>query len=238
MKATAIEFRFRFLIHALIYILGFVAPWNYALHLDIISTWQLLAAWAYRYAHLTFSAATIGILVLGILFALAAAALRTWASAYIGADIVQDSSMHGTQIVAAGPYRFLRNPLYLGTFIHTFALALLMPPTGAVFTILAIGFFQLRLIAAEEAFLSNKLGEPYLAYLAAVPSLLPALKPRVAPFPTRPTWLNAILGEIYMWGVAAAFIATGGRYNALLVTQGVIVALGVSLVARAFLAKR
>jgi hypothetical protein len=40
-----------------------------------------------------------------------------------------------------------------------------------------------------------------------------------------------------MWGVVAAFAGLGWRYNAELVTQGVLVALGVSLVARAFLPK-
>ena len=45
MKASPLEFRFRFLILAIILVLGFVAPWNYALHLDTIRTWQLLAAW-------------------------------------------------------------------------------------------------------------------------------------------------------------------------------------------------
>ncbi len=64
--------------------------------------------------------------------------------------------MHGEVVVAAGPYRRLRNPLYLGTFIHTFALALLMPPTGAIFCIIAVFLFQLRLIAGEEYFLTSK----------------------------------------------------------------------------------
>jgi protein-S-isoprenylcysteine O-methyltransferase Ste14 len=238
MKATAFEFRFRFIIHALIYTVGFIAPWNHLLHLDTISTWQFLAAWLFRYAHLGFSAATVTVLALGIVVAIVAAALRTWGAAYIGAAVVQDASMHGHHIVAAGPYRHLRNPLYLGTFIHTFALALLMPPTGAIFTILAIGFFQIRLIAAEEVFLADKLGDPYRAYCAQVPSIVPALTPRVAASPTPPVWLHAILGEIYMWGVAAAFIIAGSRYNARLVVQGIIIALGVSLIVRAFIPKR
>ena len=238
MKATAFEFRLRFIIHALIYTLGFTAPWNYLLHLDNISSWQLLAAWCYRYARLGFSAATITVLAFGILAALTAAALRTWGAAYLGAAIVQDANMHGERIIAAGPYRHLRNPLYLGTFIHTFALALLMPPSGAIFTILAIGLFQLRLIAAEEVFLANKHGDSYRAYCAQVPAIVPALAPRVAASPTRPIWFNAILGEIYMWGAAAAFIITGPRYNAQLVIQGVVIALGVSIIVRAFIPKK
>jgi protein-S-isoprenylcysteine O-methyltransferase Ste14 len=238
LKASALEFRFRFLILAFIYVLGFTAPWNHWLHLDSIRTWQLLAAWPARSGWITFSAATLTVLALGILCALLAATLRTWASAYLGASIVQDGAMHGDGVVAAGPYRYLRNPLYLGTFIHTFALALLMPPTGAIFSILAIGLFQLRLIGGEQAFLTAKLGEPYRAYCARVPSLLPALTPRVPASATRPTWPTAFLGAIYYWGVAISFAALGWRYNAFLIIQGVVISLGVSLIARVFIPKR
>jgi protein-S-isoprenylcysteine O-methyltransferase Ste14 len=238
MKASVLEFRFRFLILAFIYVLGFTAPWNHWLHLDSIRTWQLLASWPARSGWITFSAATLTVLALGILCALLAATQRTWGSAYIGPSIVQAGAMHGDSVVAAGPYRHLRNPLYLGTFIHTFALALLMPPTGAIFCILAIGLFQLRLIAGEQAFLTAKLGDPYRAYCARVPSLLPALTPRVPASNTHPTWLTAFIGEIYMWGVVISFAALGWRYNAFLIIQGVVISLGVSLIARVFIPKR
>jgi hypothetical protein len=146
--------------------------------------------------------------------------------------------MHGDSVVAAGPYRYLRNPLYLGIFIHTFALALLMPPSGAIFSIVAIGFFELRLIAGEEAFLTAKLGDSYLAYCARVPRIFPALTPRVARSPTPPAWPLAFLTEIYMWGVVLIFALMGYRYNALVLMRGVLIALGVSLIARAFTPRR
>jgi protein-S-isoprenylcysteine O-methyltransferase Ste14 len=238
MKASPLEFRFRFLILAIIFLLGFTAPWNYALDLDTIRTWQLLAAWLYRIGWMSFSAATIAILVMGIVVAFVAALLRTWGSAYLGVSVVQSGGLHGDGVVAAGPYRWVRNPLYIGTFLHTLVLALLMPPSGAVFCIVGVGLFQLRLIGAEEAFLSARLGEPYLAYRTRVPSLLPALRPRLAASEVRPAWVSAVVGEVYMWGVVAAFAFAGWRYNAQLIIQGVIISLGVSLVVRAFLPKR
>jgi protein-S-isoprenylcysteine O-methyltransferase Ste14 len=234
MKATALEFRLRFLIHVVIFVLGLTTPWDYALHLDTIRTWQWLAANISRTIVLSFSAATLTILVLGILLALVAALLRTWASACLGASIVQDSAMHAGHVVAAGPYRYLRNPLYLGTFLHTLALSLLMPPSGAVFTIVLIGIFQIRLILAEESFLTASLGAPYLAYLAQVPRLFPALRPRVVASTIQPRWLPAFLTEIYFWGVFLAFAIAGWRYNAQLILQGVLVSFGLSLIARAF----
>lgn len=237
MKATALEFRFRFLIHTVIYVLGFVAPWNRWLHLDTVRTWQWLAAWPARAGWLSFSASTNAVLAFGVVFALAGALLRTWGAAYLGSGVVKDTAMHGDRMVAAGPYRYMRNPLYLGTFLHTFALALLMLPSGALFTITAIGLVELRLMLAEEAFLTVKLGEPYRAYCAAVPRILPSLRARVPDSGARPSWGIGFLGEIYMWGVVLSFVAFGWRYNSMLIIQGVLVSLGVSLVARAFVPK-
>jgi protein-S-isoprenylcysteine O-methyltransferase Ste14 len=238
MKATSLEFRFRFLILVVLYVLGFITPWNYWLHLDSIRTWQLIASWPTRAGWLSFNNATILVLLLGILCALAGALLRTWATACLGPAIVQDAAMHGEGIVAAGPYRHLRNPLYLGAFLHTFALVLLMLPSGAIFCILAVGLFQLRLIAAEESFLTAKLGESYLAYRAKLPSLIPALTPKVPASPLQPKWLTAFLGEIYMWGVVMTFAVLGWRYNSILLIKGVLISLGLSLIVRAFLPKR
>ena len=237
MKATALEFRLRYLIHTVIYVLGFVAPWNRWFPLDTVRTWQWLASWPARWGWMSFSASTNAVLVLGVLFALAAALLRTWGAAYIGSSVVQDTSMHGDRMVAAGPYRYMRNPLYLGTFLNTLALALLMLPSGALFTIILIGLFQLRLMFAEEAFLTAKLGESYRAYCAAVPRLFPSLRARVPESSVRPTWGMGFFSEIYVWGVVVSFVAFGWRYNSLLIIQGVVVSLGVSLVARAFVPK-
>ena len=239
MKASALEFRLRFLIIVTIFVLGFTTPWNYWLHLDTIRTWQFLAAWPARSGWLSFSDATVRVLLFGIVCAFVGASLRTWGSAYLNPSIVQSGVMHGEGVLAAGPYRFVRNPLYLGTLIHTFALALLMPPSGAIFTIIAISLFQLRLIAGEESFLTAKLGEPYTAYCAKVPRLLPALKPRVPASAIRPhpTWPSAFLSEIYMWGVVFTFAIFGWRYNSILLIKGVIISLGISFIARAFLPK-
>lgn len=238
MKATALEFRLRFILGLIIYLLGFIAPWNILLHLDSIRTWQLLAAWPARSGWIGFSTATIAVLVLGILCALAGAFLRTWASAYLDPSIVQAGTMHGDSVVAAGLYRYLRNPLYLGTYFHTFALALLMPPSGAIFSIVAIAFLQLRLIAAEESFLTAQLGAPYLAYCAKVPRLFPSFTPRVPASTAQPTWTKAFFSEIYMWGVFLSFAVLGWRYNSVLIIKGVLISLGVSLIVRAFIPQK
>ncbi|NYF78645.1 methyltransferase family protein [Granulicella arctica] len=235
MKATGFEFRFRFAIHCLIYFVGFAV---YAIDPHAGSSWLLGAVYLLRTGVFTLSSATIALLSVGIAGALAGAWLRTWGAAYLSSSVVKDSAMHGAGVVADGPYRYLRNPLYLGTWLHTWALALLMPVWGAVFTLVAIGIFQVRLILAEEPFLRAKLGEPYGAYCALVPRVLPSVKARVAGAGARARWGQAFLGEIYFWGVAGSFAAVGWLYNTSLLERCVLVSLGVSLVARAFIPKK
>jgi hypothetical protein len=112
------------------------------------------------------------------------------------------------------------------------ALALLMPPTGAVFAVLGTAMLEARLIAGEEPFLRASV-PGYAEYCARVPRIVPSLVPRVAASGARPRWLQALLGEIYMIGVAVCFAVFGWRYNAFLLIRCVLVCVGVSLVVRA-----
>jgi len=247
-KASAFEYRYRFALHCVIFVLGFTAPWNYGLHLDPTGPnahlWGILAVQVARLGVGNIATAFNVLLAIGIAVALAGAFLRTWGSAYLGANIVQSSAMHAAEASPAtgmlqdGPFRHTRNPLYLGTFLHTLALALLMPVSGAIFAIVATGVLEIRLILAEETFLAAKLGAPYEAYCALVPQILPSLRTRIATTGRKPRWPQAVLGEIYMWGVAVSFAVAGWRYDAGLLVKCVIVSLGVSLVARAFVPQK
>ncbi|WP_263382654.1 methyltransferase family protein [Granulicella arctica] len=242
MKATAVEYRFRHLIHGLIFVLGFIAPWNYAVHLDArgpnAHLWGVLAALLAKSGVTSIGTAFEGLLVLGIVLALLGAWVRTWGAAYLSSAVVHDGGMHGEGMVADGPYRYVRNPLYLGTFLHALAVALLMPVSGAIFTVVLIGMVQVRLTLREEPFLQQKLGASYAAYCALVPRLMPSLRPRVAASGQRAAWGQAVLGEVYFWGVAGSFAVAGWWYNAMLLIRCVIVSYGVSMVGRAFVVKK
>ncbi len=238
MKATAFEFRHRFWIIMAIYVLGFVAPWNAVLPLDGTGSnahlWGVLAALLSKTAMMSIGPAFNVVLVVGILCAGIGAWLRTWGSAYLGTDVMRDTALRAEGVVADGPYRHLRNPLYLGAWIHTLALALLMPASGAVFTIVVLIGFQMRLILGEETFLAGKQGESYRAYCAQVPRLWPSFRPRISASGARPRWAQAALAEIFMWGVTVSFAVLGWRYDAFLLTKCVLVWLGASLAVRGF----
>ena len=235
MGATALEYRLRYLLHLLIYVVGLWPFWESWVGLTTKSTWLILSADLARAGWLSFQAATSLLLIVAVVFAALGAWLRIWGSAYVGAGVVVSPQMHGQALLADGPYRRTRNPLYLGTLLHTVGLALLMPPAGAVFAIAAIWILQVRLALAEEPFLAGRFGEPYRTYEARVPRFLPAPKPMVPAAGRRAHWLQALMGESYMIGVVITLAAFGWDFNALPLIKGILISLGVSLVLRAFL---
>jgi protein-S-isoprenylcysteine O-methyltransferase Ste14 len=240
MKAAPFDYRFRFAIHAMLYFLGFAFYW---LPSQRDPSWLMLTPLLTKTHAFNFTSASITLLVAGTICALVGAWLRTYASAFLGAGIVESRDMHGNQVLADGPFRYVRNPLYIGTFLHTLALSLLMPMYGAIFVVVTLALFQWRLIFTEEPFLRASLGQPYIDYCRRVPRLLPSLRAGISASGARPHWLQAVLGESYMIGVALGFVifdvlyAAGKLYSPFILTQCVVVSFGLSLVLRAINSK-
>jgi len=182
-----------------------------------------------------FDAATVALLVIALLLTGLGAWLRVWGSAYVGSSIVQSPGMHGEVMLADGPYRRTRNPLYLGTLLHTLGVTILMPPSGAVFSVVLLWIFQIRLALAEEPFLATRFGAAYVSYKNAVPRFLPSPKAQIASAGVRPHWVQALLGEIYFVAVFLVLAIFGWSFNAQPLRQGLIVSVGLALVVRAFL---
>jgi protein-S-isoprenylcysteine O-methyltransferase Ste14 len=143
--------------------------------------------------------------------------------------------MKAGAVLADGPFRYVRNPLYIGLWLVFAALALLMPASGALFTMTLVTVFLFRLILGEEAFLSGQLGQPYQDYLRAVPRLIP--RPRTAPPATgrTPRWLQAAVTETTPIGIFAALAFFSWSYDLRLMAKVIIVSFGLSLVARALM---
>ncbi len=178
------------------------------------------------------------VIVVAALIAAKGAVLRIWGAACLGYDTVHHEQMQAGAVMADGPYRYVRNPLYLGGWCMMAAMSFLMPPTGALFTMTLMTVFFLRLILAEEAFLAAQLGQPYREYLRTVPRLFPRLRTilsRTAPQPTgrKPQWLHAFITEINPIGIFLAWAVFSWSYNNWLMIKVVIVSFGLSMVVRA-----
>src|SRR5262245_48846468 len=135
-----------------------------------------------------------------------AAALRSWASSYLRSDVVHDTALRTEGLVADGPFRHVRNPLYLGNIILSLGMALLMSPLGALILVVGQTFFLLRLVGREEAELLASEGDRFRAYCAAVPKLVPSLVPRVPAGSARPHVVEGLVGESFSWILALAMV--------------------------------
>jgi protein-S-isoprenylcysteine O-methyltransferase Ste14 len=105
-------------------------------------------------------------LVAGSLLLIAGFLLRVWATFYFyreGMKVISLSPQRA--LITAGPYRFSRNPLYLGGNVLVFlGAALLLGSPAAVFvTIIHLPFMDL-FIRREERQLERDFGEQWLEY--------------------------------------------------------------------------
>jgi protein-S-isoprenylcysteine O-methyltransferase Ste14 len=202
MKASNWEFRNRATVFGLIF--GFTFPLYV---LDPQNSTVALANWLGAGRQIDTD------LVARLLFAFAAfllvlaALIRTWASSYLQASVVYASEVNSESLVADGPYRRVRNPLYFANVLMIIAMGAMMSRLGFFVAVIAMVVFCYRLILREEAELQASQGQPYRAYCKAVPRLWPSLWPRVASAGRQARWMEGIKAESWYWGFAAALIA-------------------------------
>ena len=211
MRATKFEFEHRFWVIMAIYFFGFGLT---AIdHLPFIA-WirHLIAPSIGRGTPQaeTFARITIAI---GALLVFMAAAIRTWGAAYLKSDVVHDTAQHSEALVADGPFRYSRNPLYLAGLPMAAGIGVLASRSGFFFLVLAHWIFFYRLIFREEEALRQSQGESYSAYCRSVPRFWPSLTPRVPSGNLEPQWGQAFSGEVFAWffGLAELVIAVTGK---------------------------
>ncbi len=109
-------------------------------------------------------------ILLGLVVAVAGESLRTWASGYIS---------KGKVLATQGPYSYMRNPLYLGSFVMGLGVCLM--GRSIIFMLAYLLVFSIvysRLILKEEEKVGRLFGEKYLAYKARVPRFIPRFTTR------------------------------------------------------------
>ncbi|HZZ64003.1 MAG TPA: isoprenylcysteine carboxylmethyltransferase family protein [Candidatus Baltobacteraceae bacterium] len=133
----------------------------------------------------------------GLPIAIAGELLRCWAVGYSGLTTRADR-VTAAELVTAGPYAFVRNPLYVGNFVTALGFALAFTGGNPAFRRLALMAAALGTMAAvyativpyEEAYLRSQFGRDYEEYCAAVPPLVPSFEARST---QRGTWNSAVI---------------------------------------------
>jgi protein-S-isoprenylcysteine O-methyltransferase Ste14 len=236
MRATTFEFRMRVAIIFVFVSIGFWSPWAGSGGAGVrtpLLEWMALEI--SRVGMLSFTSAIAAVIVFASVIAGIAVVFRVWGVAWLGHGTVSSFEMRGGAVMASGPYRYVRNPLYIGTWCLIAAIAFVMPASGALVCMVLLSVFLLRLILGEEAFLTAQIGEPYLAYRRAVPRLLPRVRTNMARSEGRPNWGRAALSEINTIGVFVITAVLSWRYDKELMLRAILISFGVSLVVSALM---
>jgi protein-S-isoprenylcysteine O-methyltransferase Ste14 len=107
---------------------------------------------------------------IGVVVALLAIALGVWASrTFRSAATTPNPYRPTTAITAAGPYRFTRNPMYVGMLLLYLALTVAAnTPWPLLWLPLVLIVMRRGVIDREERYLERKFGDEYRAYRARV----------------------------------------------------------------------
>ena len=120
----------------------------------------------------------------GLPFAFAGEALRAWAVGYSGVTTRGDT-VTAPALVTAGPYAYVRNPLYIGNFITAFGFAIAFTGRNSAVARTALvagalgtmfGVYSI-VVPHEERYLRDTFGAAFDEYVAAVPRILPRTAP-------------------------------------------------------------
>ena len=135
-----------------------------------------------------FGLPTLRAALIGIPIALLGEVLRMWAVGYSGVTTRGDH-VEAPQLVTAGPYAHVRNPLYVGNFITAlgFALAFTGGNAPAIRLLLVLGSLLWMLVVYgiivphEERFLLATFGDAFARYCTRVPRIVPRIAPAAEP---------------------------------------------------------
>ena len=107
---------------------------------------------------------------LGAMVFVFALALVTWAIVTItraGSNV--PTNLPTTTIVASGPYRFTRNPIYLGMFLGLVGLAIAFDNLWLLMVLVPFALVvRYGVVAREEAYLERRFGDVYRGYRSHV----------------------------------------------------------------------
>ncbi|HUN28915.1 MAG TPA: isoprenylcysteine carboxylmethyltransferase family protein [Alphaproteobacteria bacterium] len=121
---------------------------------------------------------------LGLPLAIAGELVRCWAVGYSGVTTRGDA-VEAPRLVTAGPYAYVRNPLYVGNFVTALGFSVAFTGKNSFAAKLALVGGSLAAMAAvyaiivphEEKFLRSEFGDAFERYCERVPPVVPLAQP-------------------------------------------------------------
>ncbi|RMF61448.1 MAG: isoprenylcysteine carboxylmethyltransferase family protein [Calditrichaeota bacterium] len=104
--------------------------------------------------------------------------IRIWAMSYMEGT-TRSRRIQANQLITSGPYRFIRNPLYLGNLLLYAGVAIMTNIWVPYFLVLSLLYFIIQyilIIEAEEKVLHELFGAAFEQYCATIPRFFPNFK--------------------------------------------------------------
>jgi protein-S-isoprenylcysteine O-methyltransferase Ste14 len=127
--------------------------------------------------------------------------IRFWGVAYAGSLTRVTGSVGAPEVIVAGPFARIRNPLYVGNLLTYVGIGIM---SNALFPWLVMvaavwfGFQYYQIGVLEENFLEKEFGSTYLEFKRNVPRFIPRLSVYVNPIQSKQlsNWKEAIHSEL------------------------------------------
>ena len=112
----------------------------------------------------------------GLALCLAGAALAIWSRWLLGSNwssVVALKQDH--ELIEAGPYRYVRHPIYSGLLLLFLGNALMVGDWRGLLAVAIVAASFWRKLRVEEAWLTQRFGASYLEYMGRTRALVPGL---------------------------------------------------------------
>jgi len=174
------------------------------------------------------------VLLVPIAFFALAVALRGWGTSYLRGHVMIDKRLHTDRLIVAGPFRWCRNPLYLGNILLAAGYGFYLPFPGLLLSVSLMAIAVGIVATAEARALRRTYGQQYVEYERSVPMFFPKppAKDLLRGTPVEPDWANGLAAECWSLFMAGYLACIALRQGQLAVLLAVLAFVGLTLMRR------
>ena len=151
-------------------------------------------------AMVVFAQPTALTMAVGFVLAAAGESVRFWGVAYAGSLTRVTGNVGAPEVIVAGPFARVRNPLYVGNVLTYVGIGIMSNALFPWLLIAALVWFSFQyyhIVKAEEEFLEKEFGPVYLEFKRNVPRFIPRLSVYIHPVQSKQLsdWKEAFHSE-------------------------------------------
>jgi protein-S-isoprenylcysteine O-methyltransferase Ste14 len=167
---------------------------------EIVFTLRSYTPIPFLVAMVAFAQPTAVTMAAGFIVVAAGEFIRFWGVAYAGSLTRVTSSVGAPEVIVAGPFARVRNPLYVGnlfTYVGIGIMSNALFPWLVIIAAVWFSFQYYQIVMLEESFLEKEFGSVYFEFKRNVPRFIPRLSAYVNPIQSKQlaNWKEAIHSE-------------------------------------------